>query len=290
METFLQLTVSGLANGAVLALAALGFVLVFKATSVINFAQGAFLLLGAYAMYWLIADMGLHWLPALLIALAGGMVFGVAIERSVLRPMVGQPIIAVIMLTIGINEVIRSVVQVVWGTSPRRFPEFIPGGSVSVLGATVPVDRLWAIAIAGVVFAAFTVFFQRSKQGIAMRAVADDQQAALLQGISVRRVFAMSWGLAAVSAVIGGMLVANIIGVSGGLVEYGLLVFAVVILGGLDSIPGALVGGVIIGLLISYTAGYVGGGLQQVIPYVLIVLILLVKPYGLFGQVRIERV
>jgi branched-chain amino acid transport system permease protein len=290
MTTFLQLTVSGLANGAVLALAALGFVLVFKATAVINFAQGAFLMLGAYAMYWLMTDIGLHWLPAIAIAMALGVAFGMGIERSILRPMVGQPIIAVIMLTIGLNEVIRSLVQVVWGTSPRRFPEFIPEGSITLLGATVPVDRLWAIAIAGVVFGLFTLFFQKSKQGIAMRAVADDQQAALLQGISVRRVFAMSWALAAVSAVIGGALVANIIGVSGGLVEYGLLVFAVVILGGLDSIPGALLGGAIIGLLISYTAGYVGGGLQQVVPYMLIVLILLIKPYGLFGQVRIERV
>ncbi len=290
MTTFIQLTVSGLANGAILALAALGFVLVFKATSVINFAQGAFLLLGAYVVWWLIASIGLHWILALVIALIGALLLGIAVERSVLRPMVGQPVISVIMLTIGISEVVSSLVQVVWGTTPRRFPMFIPRGSVSAFGATVPVDRLWAIGIAGVVFGLFTLFFQRSKQGIAMRAVADDQQAALLQGISVRRVFAMSWGLAAVSAVIGGALVANIVGVSGNLVSYGLLVFAVVILGGLDSIPGALLGGAIIGLLISYTAGYVGGGLQQVVPYVLIVFILLVKPYGLFGQVRIERV
>jgi branched-chain amino acid transport system permease protein len=290
MDTFIQLTVSGLANGAILALAALGFALVFKATGVINFAQGAFLLLGAYVMWWLVVSLGLHWLVALAIALVGGLLLGVGIERSILRPMVGQPVISVIMLTIGLNEVIRSIVQVTWGTTPRRFPEFIPTGSLRVLGATVPIDRLWAIGIAAVVFGLFTLFFQRSKQGIAMRAVADDQQAALLQGISVRRVFAMSWGLAAVSAVIGGTLVANITGVSGGLVGYGLLVFAVVILGGLDSIPGALLGGAIIGLLISYTAGYLGGGLQQVVPYVLIVLILMVKPYGLFGQVRIERV
>jgi branched-chain amino acid transport system permease protein len=290
MTTFVQLTVSGLANGAILALAALGFVLVFKATSVINFAQGAFLLLGAYGVFFLINTAGLHWLPAVLLALLLAMGLGVAIERSVLRPMVGQPVISVIMLTIGISEVIRSVVQVLFGTRPQRFPEFIPSGTTTLFGATVPIDRLWAIGVAGIIFALFTVFFQRSKQGIAMRAVADDQQAALLQGISVRRVFALSWGLAAVSAVIGGTLVANIVGVSGGLVDYGLLVFAVVILGGLDSIPGALIGGAVIGLLVSYTAGYVGGGLQQVVPYVLIVAILMIKPYGLFGQVRIERV
>jgi branched-chain amino acid transport system permease protein len=290
MDTFIQLTVTGLANGAVLALAALGFVLIFKATGVINFAQGAFLLLGAYGLYWLITDVGLHWALALGVMLATAMLFGVGVERSILRPMVGQPIISVIMLTIGLNEVLRAVQQYTWGPQPRRFPDFIPSGSVSILGATVPADRLWAIGIVAVVFGLFTLFFQRSREGIAMRAVADDQQAALTMGISVRRTFALSWGLAAVSAVIGGALVANIIGVSGGLVEYGLLVFAVVILGGLDSIPGALAGGAIVGLLISYTGGYLGGGLQQVVPYIALVLILLVKPYGLFGQTRIERV
>ena len=133
-------------------------------------------------------------------------------------------------------------------------------------------------------------FYTRSRDGIAMRAVADDQQAALAQGISVRRTFALAWALAGVSAVFGGALVANLIGVSGGISSFGLLVFPVVILGGLDSVPGAVVGGAIIGLLASYTGGYIGGGLETVIPYMALLAILLVKPYGLFGQVRIERV
>jgi branched-chain amino acid transport system permease protein len=141
-----------------------------------------------------------------------------------------------------------------------------------------------------VALVAFAVFFQRSRHGIAMRAVADDQQAALTMGISVRRTFALAWALAGVSAVVGGMLVANLIGVSGEVSNVGLLVFPVVIVGGLDSVPGAVVGGAIIGLLTAYTGGYVGEGLDAVIPYVALVAILLVKPYGLFGQVRIERV
>jgi branched-chain amino acid transport system permease protein len=154
----------------------------------------------------------------------------------------------------------------------------------------VPLNRLLVVAVAAVVLVAFTLFFRRSRHGIAMRAVADDQQAALAMGISVRRVFALAWALAGVSAVVGGMLLANLVGVSGEISGFGLLVFPVVILGGLDSVLGSVVGGAVIGLLTAYTGGYVGGGLETVIPYVALVLILLVKPYGLFGQVRIERV
>ncbi|MBA2317082.1 MAG: branched-chain amino acid ABC transporter permease [Euzebyales bacterium] len=288
MNIFVQLTVTGLTNGAILALAALGFVLIFKSTGVINFAQGEFLLIGAYAVY--VGTVAAHWTVGILLGLLVAVVLGVGVERLILRPLVGQPIIAVIMVTIGLGIFLRSVVQIIFGNRPLPFPDFIPGGSVNLLGATVPANRLWGIGLAAVTLAVFTVFFTRSRHGIAMRAVADDQQAALTMGISVRRVFAMAWALAAVSAVIGGMLVANLIGVSGGIIEFGLLVFPVVILGGLDSVPGAMIGGAIVGLLITYTGGYVGGGLQSVVPYVVLVGILLVRPYGLFGQVRIERV
>jgi branched-chain amino acid transport system permease protein len=290
MDTFIQLTVSGLSNGAILALAALGFVLIYKASGVINFAQGQFLLIGAYVLWAAIVEYGFHWIFAVLIALAVAIALGVAVERVILRPLVGQPVISVIMVTIGLAQVLGALIQIIWGTTPRPFPDFIPSGSVSVLGAQVGESRLWALGLAGVALVAFAVFFRRSRDGVAMRAVADDQQAALVMGISVRRTFALAWALAGVSAVIGGMLVANLVGVSGAVSGFGLLVFPVVILGGLDSVPGAVVGGAIIGLLSSYTGGYVGGGLQTVIPYVALVLILLVKPYGLFGQVRIERV
>ena len=290
MDTFIQLTVSGLSNGAILALAALGFVLIYKASGVINFAQGQFLLIGAYVLWAAIVEYGFHWIFAVLIALAVAIALGVAVERVILRPLVGQPVISVIMVTIGLAQVLGALIQIIWGTTPRPFPDFIPSGSVSVLGAQVGESRLWALGLAGVALVAFAVFFRRSRDGVAMRAVADDQQAALVMGISVRRTFALAWALAGVSAVIGGMLVANLVGVSGAVSGFGLLVFPVVILGGLDSVPGAVVGGAIIGLLSSYTGGYVGGGLQTVIPYVALVLVLLVKPYGLFGQVRIERV
>ncbi len=290
MSTFVQLTVTGLSNGAILALAALGFVLIYKSSGVINFAQGHFLLIGAYVVWALTVDAGLHWSVGVLGAVLVAIALGVVVERLVLRPLVGQPIISVIMVTIGLAQVLGALVLIVWGTTPRAFPEFIPSGGVDLLGAQVATSRLWAVGLVAVALVVFALFFTRSRHGIAMRAVADDQQAALAMGISVRRVFALAWALAGVSAVVGGMLLANLVGVSGEISTFGLLVFPVVILGGLDSIVGAVVGGAVIGLLTAYTGGYVGSGLETVIPYVALVLILLVRPYGLFGQVRIERV
>ena len=290
METFIQLTINGLSNGAILALAALGFVLIYKATGVINFAQGEFLLIAGFVIWFMLVEVGLPWFAGIGVAVLVGIALGLVIERLILRPMVGEPVISVIMVTIGLAAVLAAIVQIIWGTRPRPFPDFIPAGSVELLGTTVAQNRLWAIGIVAVALVGFSFFYTRSRDGIAMRAVADDQQAALAQGISVRRTFALAWALAGVSAVFGGALVANLIGVSGAISSFGLLVFPVVILGGLDSVPGAVVGGAIIGLLSSYTGGYIGGGLETVIPYMALLAILLVKPYGLFGQIRIERV
>jgi branched-chain amino acid transport system permease protein len=290
MDIFVQLTVTGLANGGILALVALGFVLIYKASGVINFAQGEFLLVGAYVIMASLVTYKLPWIVGILVAMGVAVALGITVERFILRPLIGQPIISVIMVTIGLAQVLHSAVQIIWGTRPRPFPDFIPTGSVEILGARVAANRLVAIALVAGALILFTLFFKKSRHGIAMRAVADDQQAAMVMGISVRRIFAMAWALSGACAVLGGLLVANLIGVSGQVGAFGLLVFPVVILGGLDSIPGAVVGGAIIGLLGSYTGGYVGGGLQTVIPYVALVFILLVRPYGLFGQVRIERV
>ena len=290
MDLFLQLTLSGLTTGAIYALVALGFVLIYKSSDVINFAQGELLLVGAYVTYFFIAQMGLNWPLGVFLALAVAVLIGVIIERLVLRPMIGEPIISVIMVTIGLASLMRAIVLAIWSPIPRSFPSFIPSGTVDIFGLMVSADRLWAIGLAVVMLGIFTIFFRRSPEGIAMRAVADDQQAALSMGISVQRIFAIAWSISAVTATIAGMLLANIIGVSGTISALGLRVFPVVILGGLDSIPGAIIGGVIIGLLEAWTGGYIGHGLNQVISFVALILILMVRPYGLFGKEIIERV
>jgi branched-chain amino acid transport system permease protein len=289
MTDFIQLTVYGLANGAVLALAALGFVLIYKATRVINFAQGELLLIGAYLFYTAFVLLRLPLLVAVVAGVIAATALGVAVERVVLRPLIGEDPIAVIMVTIALAAILKSGVQMFYGTTPRVMPKVLPNGSVDIAGASLPLDRLTVVGVAAVALAAFSAFFRWSRHGIAMRAVADDQQAALVQGISVRRIFALAWALAAVSALLGGLLLADITEVSQNLANFGLIVFPVVILGGLDSVPGTIVGGAVIGLLSQYAEG-LSPGASQVVPYVALVLILLVRPYGLFGQVRIERV
>jgi branched-chain amino acid transport system permease protein len=298
MDIFVQLTIAGLSNGAILALAALGFVLVYKASGVINFAQGQFLLVGAYVLWAAIVRWGLPWELAVVVAMTVAVALGLVVERLALRPLVGQPIISVIMVTVGLAYVLGGAVLWIWGPNASGFPAFIPSDNVSVLGTEIGQNRLWAIGLVAVVLIGFVLFFQRSRHGIAMRAVADDQQAALSMGISVSRIIALAWALAGVTAVGGGMLIANLTGVSLDLASFGLLVFPVVILGGLDSVPGAVVGGAVIGLLQQYSGFYLDQqlskinitGTQELVPYVALVLILLIKPYGLFGQERIERV
>jgi branched-chain amino acid transport system permease protein len=290
MPLFIQLTLTGLTNGAILALAAIGFVLIYKSSDVINFAQGEFLLIGAYVIFGLVVQFGIYWPISMILTILIAIALGITVERLVLRPMIGEPIISVIMVTIGLSSLLKAVVGGIWGTIPRAFPAFIPSAPVKILGASVGEDRLWAFVIAILMLGLFNIFFTRSREGIAMRAVADDQQAALSMGISVKRIFAWAWSIAAVTAAIGGMLVANIVGVSGELAGFGLRVFPVVILGGLDSIPGAIIGGIIVGLLEAYTGGYIGQGLNQVLPFVVLIVILMVRPYGLFGQEIIERV
>ncbi|MGB9752425.1 MAG: branched-chain amino acid ABC transporter permease [Roseiflexus castenholzii] len=293
MEKFVQLTLSGVANGAIFALVALGFVLIYKSSDVINFAQGELLLIGAYLTYTTVEMIGLWWPLGVIVAVALAALVGVLIEQMVLRPLIGEPVISVIMVTIGLSSLLRAIIGAIWGVTPRTAPQFLPRDTITLFGASVGVDRLWAFALALTLFALLTLFFRYSREGIAMRAVADDQQAALSMGISVKKVWAVAWAIAAVTASVGGILLMSIFGgVSGQVARVGLLVFPVVILGGLDSIPGAIVGGLIIGLLQSFAGGYLPPelGMGEVVPFIILLFILLIRPYGLYGQRIIERV
>ena len=290
MDVFLQLTVSGLSNGMIYALAAVGFVVIYKASDVINFAQGELLLFGTYLAFFSVAQLGLHWSLGTILTIAVAVGIGLAVERIVLRPLVGEPIISMIMVTIGLSSVLRAVVNGIWGTRPRVFEPFLPQVDVSLGSAVVSADRLLAIPIALVLLGLLGLFFRHTRDGIAMRAIADDQLAALSMGIRIPRVFGVAWGLAAATAAIGGLMLGNIVGVSPNVGAIGLRVFPVVILGGLDSIAGAVIGGAIIGLLEVYTGGYIGHGLNLIVPYFVLIIVLMVRPYGLFGKEIIERV
>ena len=290
MGDFLQLTVAGLGTGMIYALAAVGFVVIYKASDVINFAQGDLLLWGTYLIFFALVQLGLPWTLGVLLTVVGAVGIGLVIERTVLRPLIGEPIISMIMVTIGLSSVLRAIVHAIWGAQPRTFPSFLPQGEVALGPAVVGADRLLAIPLALVLLGGLLLFFRRTRSGIAMRAIADDQQAALSMGISIPRVFATAWALAAVTAAVGGMMLGNIVGVSANVAQVGLRVFPVVILGGLDSIRGAIVGGAAIGLIEIYAGGYIGHGLNLIVPYIVLIVVLMVRPYGLFGKEIIERV
>jgi branched-chain amino acid transport system permease protein len=290
MSSFPILLIYGLSDGAVLALAALGFVLIYKATRVINFAQGEFLLIGAYTFYAAFVLLALPWTLSIVLAVAFAICLGIAVERFVLRPMVGEDAMRVIMVTVGLSAFLKATVQMFFGTAVREMPPVLPNQAVSILGGQVPMSRLSVIGVALVVLGAFALFFRRSRHGIAMRAVADDQQAAMTMGISVRRVFALAWALAAMSAVIAGVLLADVTVVGQDIAAFGLIVFPVVILGGLDSVAGTIIAGFTIGVIKQMVAGYSDPGLAEVVPYLILVAVLMVRPYGLFGEKRIERV
>ncbi len=291
---FLQLVVQGLAIGSVYSLVALGFVLIYKASSVINFAQGELLMVGAYVCLALIVQFQVPFWAGFLITMAFSIVLALFIERFVLRPMIGEPVIAIIMITIGLSAVLKSFVSAFWGTQIRVFPSIFPEAPVKF--GEIVVSRVYIFTfIASLVFLViFALFFKYSRMGIAMRAAANSNQVALSMGISVKKVFAISWCVAAVVSAVGGILIGNINGVNITLAAVGLKVFPAVILGGLDSIPGAVLGGLIIGVLENLSGGYLdhffGGGVKEVAPFVVLVIILMIKPYGLFGTEEIERV
>jgi branched-chain amino acid transport system permease protein len=295
MDFFVQLLVNGLVVGSIYALVALGFVIIYKSTSVLNFAQGEFLLLGAYVSLLLLTRYRVPLYATVLLTLAFAVVLGMAIERLILRPMIGEPVVAVIMVTLGLSSILRAVVQGVWGTDTRPFPEIFPSAPLAI--GPVPVSRayVWSIGCVVVLLVLFSLFFKYSRYGIAMRATAFSQQVALSMGVSVRFIFALAWAIAAVVSAIGGILLGAVrTGVDQSLALIGLKVLPVAILGGLDSVPGAIVGGLLIGVLENMAGGYLdpvfGGGVKEVAPFIILVAILMVKPYGLFGKVRIERV
>ena len=292
---FLQLVINGLVVGSVYALVALGFVVIFKSTSVVNFAQGEFLLLGAYISLAVVGQYNMPFWVAVIITLMFSVVLGMLIERLILRPMIGEPVISVIMVTLGLSSVLKAIVQGIWGTDTRPYPEIFPSTPVQIGPLPVSQGYLYSVACVALLLLLFTLFFKYSRAGIAMRATAFSQQVAQSMGISVRRMFALAWAIAAVVSAIGGILLGGMRGgVDAALAAMGLKVIPVVILGGLDSILGAIVGGLLVGVLENLAGGYLdpifGGGVKEVAPFVILVLILMIKPYGLFGKVHIDRV
>ncbi len=292
MEFFFQLLIQGLSVGFLYAIAALGFVMIFKSSSVLNFAHGDLLAIGAFFFLVLSSWWNLPIPIAFLITLVGSFALGFIIERLFLRPLIGESLILVIMLTVGLASMFKGFMLFIFGGNLFAYPEFLPPNlSIQWGNINIPPVYVASFIISIIFLLLFGLFFKYSSQGIYMRSVADNQTAALSLGVHVRRVFALSWAIAALVCAMSGIILGIISGVNVHSISIiGLKVFPVVILGGLESIGGAIIGGLIIGLLETFTGGYFSTSLREVVPYIALVFILLVKPYGLFGLVEIERV
>ena len=289
-----SLVVDGVLAGAVYALIALAFVVVYKASRMINFALGEWLMYGSRLAAVGAHGAGLDAVDALGFAGAAMVAFALGFNRVVLRRLIGQPLIGVIMVTLGLGTLMRGAAPFLFAHGPARLPLAIPEEPLVILDISIPLSRLIALVVAIVAIAGVSAFFRWSRTGVALRALAEDQQVALSVGIDVNRHLAITWGLVGLLAVLAGTLWTLVAGVGFGVALLGLKVFPIVVIGGLDSIPGSIVGAVIIGVLESLTAGYVdpmvGAGFSSVAPYVLLLGVLFVRPYGIFGQGDARRV
>ena len=301
MDLFLQLVVTGVMLGSIFALVALGWVLIYKCSGVLNLAMGELTMIGGYVCLGLYQKF-VTFMPvntAFVIALAGtmvvGLILGLLTERIFLRKMIGEPILAVIMVTVGLSFFFKGMVFIIWDTDTQVFlPRIFSIEPIVLLGVTVGSVYLWSFVAAMVLMVIFVCFFKFTRWGLSMQACADDEMAALSLGVSAKFVYALAWGIAFMAAGVGGTLLGNINGLNYSVSGLGLLVLPVVVFGGLNSIPGAIVGGITIGILQNLTGGYLDyyfpGGIKEIAPFIFMVIFLLFKPYGLWGWERIERV
>ncbi len=289
---FLQLVASGIAVGSLYALAALGFVLIYKATDILNFAHGEAMLIGALVCYTLVM-LGVPFLWAVIITGGLALLFGMLTERLVLRPLVGEGQFSTVMITIGLSIFLRSLAGIIFGHDNKVFPSPFSKAPISFHGIVLSETHLWAIGISALMVILFFLFFRYSRLGLSMRGVANDLDTAMLMGISVKRVFAMTWGLSFVIAALAGIFLANVMVLNIGLALVAIKAFPAVILGGMESIPGAIIGGIVIGILETLVGGYLDQtfpGVRDLTAFVVLFIVLMVRPYGLFGKEEIERV
>ena len=292
---FLQLVVTGLSLGMVYALVAIGFVIIVKCSNAFNIAQGHFVLIGGYLGYTFLVLFHLPLWAALILAVATATLMGLAIERLAVRPLVGQSELAIIMMTIALATVLEGLATLIWGGEYKTYHGVLPTLTLKLGQISVPPESLIGLMVSVVAVAALMFVFRYTKIGLAMRATAEDLQVVQSLGIKATTVYAVSWVIASIVGVVGGILLGGVSGVMIPLAEIGLKAFAVVLLGGANSVGGAIVAGVMLGVLENVAAGYLdpllpGGGFAQIFPFVVMIIVLIFRPSGLFGLARIERI
>ena len=294
MSNFLQLLFIGLFEGSLYAMVAASIVLVYKSTHVVSLAHGQLMAYGALAFWFALTVLKLPFIIAFLLALICLAAFGWLIERLAMRPLIGQPLFAAFLTTFALFLLGDGIFQLILKGESASFAAYLPGGMTPVLGVSLPTTQLISFGVCLALFLCLAIFFQKTKMGLGMRATAEDHQLAQSTGISVRAIFSWIWIISAMVATIAGIALANVMDIYFPLPYLGIKGLIVALVGGLESLPGALLAGLLLGVLENVSAGYldplVGGGVKEVAAYVLLLFILLVKPYGLFGLVRIERI
>jgi branched-chain amino acid transport system permease protein len=294
MELFFMTLTTGILVGGIYALVALGWVLIYKCSGVLNLAMGELTLIGAYVSLSFYS-MGVPFILALGISLVIGFVLGVLTERIFLDKLIGEPVLTVIMVTVGLSFFFKGCIELIWGTDTQVFePSVFPLEPIRIGPLVIGQVYLWSFVAAIILLVVFVSFFKYTRWGLAMQATADDEMAALSIGVSARFVYAAAWAIAFMAAGVGGTLLGNINGLNISVGYLGLLVLPAVVLGGLNSVPGAILGGIIIGILQNFCGAYLDryfpGGVKEIAPFVFMAVFLLFKPYGIWGWERIERV
>ena len=295
MTFLLQLAVTGFALGMIYALVAIGFVIILKCSEAFNIAQGHFVMIGGYLGYTFLVTFGLPIWASLLLAIGTAIIMGLVVERLTLRPLIGQPVVAIIMMTIALSTIFEGLATLIWGGEYKTYHGVLPTVNLRLGELSIPSETSIGMIVSVVLVVVLMLLFRYTKYGLAMRATADDIQVVQSAGIKVTTVYALSWVIASIVGVIGGILLGGVSGVMIPLSQVGIKALAVVLLGGVNSIGGAIVAGIILGMLENVAAGYLdpllpGGGLASVFPFIVMIIVLTIRPYGLFGQVRIERI
>lgn len=294
MELFFMTLTTGIMVGGIYALVALGWVLIYKCSGVLNLAMGEMTLIGAY-MSLSFYSMGMPFILALICSLIAGLILGILTERIFLDKLIGQPVLTVIMVTVGLAFFFKGTLQLIWGTDTRMFyPPVFALEPLRIGPLVIGQVYLWSFFAAIFLLVLFVAFFKYTRWGLAMQATADDEMAALSLGVSARFVYAAAWAIAFMAAGVGGTLLGNINGLNISVGYLGLLVLPAVVLGGLNSVPGAILGGIVIGVLQNFSGAYLDrffpGGVKEIAPFVFMAIFLLFKPHGIWGWERIERV
>jgi branched-chain amino acid transport system permease protein len=290
MSYFIELVVSGLAVGAIYGLVAMSFAVIYKATGVVNFAQGEMGMLSAYTTWSLATTLGTGGLLTVFLAVLIGAVLGLLCERLIMRPMLGEPVLSVVLVTVGLAVVLRSIVTVIWGAAPHKFEVAGADTIIDLGGIGMRLSQLGVLGALLLAITGFWFFLRHSRFGVAMRAVASDEKTARLMGVSTARVQAVAWASSSALAGLAGALFAVIYGLTPTVFELGLKAFPATVLGGFDSVLGSGFSGMIIGVLENLVGGYLPSTLKEISGFVLILIVLMVRPFGLFGEKRIERV